>query len=59
MSKRGDPTKHIGFRAAAAKAAAGEGEDLKHGEAMIAASTRKASAGAKAKNPKLKKVRGA
>lgn len=58
MSKRGDPTKHIGFRAAAAKAAAGEGEDLKHGEAMIGAAAHKASAAARKANPRLSKVRG-
>jgi len=55
---RGNPTQHIGFRAAAAKAAAGEGEDLKHGEAMIAASAQKASSKAKAANPRLTKVGG-
>jgi hypothetical protein len=59
MSKRGDPTKHVGFRKAAESAAAGEGEDLKHGEAIIAASAQKASKAAKAKNPRLKKVSGA
>jgi hypothetical protein len=59
MAKRGDPTKHIGFRKAAAEAAAGEGEDLKHGEAMIAAAAAKASPAAKRKNPRLKKVHGA
>jgi len=50
--------KHIGFMKAARAAAAGEGEDLKHGEAMIAASTRKASASAKKANPRLKRVKG-
>ena len=58
MAKRGNP-KHIGFDAAAAKAAAGEGESLEAGKAMIAASTRKASASAKRANPRLKKVHGA
>lgn len=58
-SKRGNPTKHIGFEAAAEKAAAGEGESIEHGRAMIAAAARKASAGAKKANPRLKRVRGA
>lgn len=57
--KRGNPTKHIGFAAAAKEAAEGEGEDLAHGKAMIAASNRKASASAKRKNPRLKRVKGA
>ena len=58
-SKRGNPTKHIGFEAAAEHAAAASGESLEAGKAMIAASTRRASAKAKAKNPRLKKVHGA
>jgi hypothetical protein len=57
-SKRGNPVKHIGFHAAAEKAAAGEGEDLQHGEAIIAASNRKASKSARAKNPRLNKTSG-
>ena len=57
--KRGNPIKHIGFEAAAEKAAAGEGESLAHGKAMIAAAAHKASKGAKARNPRLKRVRGA
>ena len=62
MAKRGAPgatRKHIGFEAAAEKAAAGEGESIEHGRAMIAASNRKASAAAKKANPRLKKVKGA
>lgn len=59
MAKRGDPTKHVGFRQAAKEAAEGEGEDYKHGAAMIAASNRKASPAAKRKNPRLKRVKGA
>jgi len=58
-SKRGNPTKHIGFEAAAEKAAAGEGESIEAGRAMIAAAARKASPAAKHKNPRLKKVHGA
>lgn len=50
--------KHIGFEAAAAKAAEGEGESLKAGRAMIAASAHKASAKAKRANPRLLKVSG-
>ncbi len=52
-------SRHIGFEAAAEKAAAGEGESLEAGKAMIAASARKASAGAKKANPRLKRVAGA
>jgi hypothetical protein len=55
--KRGNP-KHVGFEAAAEKAAAGEGESIEAGRAMIAARTRGASAAAKRKNPALKKVKG-
>ena len=61
MSKRGAPgaaRKHIGFEAAAEKAAEGEGESIEAGRAMIAARTRKASKAAKAKNPRLKRVKG-
>lgn len=50
--------KHIGFEAAAAKAAAGEGESLAAGRAMIAAGARKASAKAKRANPRLMRVSG-
>jgi hypothetical protein len=58
MAKRGNPIKHIGFEAAAEKAAAGEGESLANGKAMIAAAAHKASAAAKAKNPRLSRVGG-
>jgi hypothetical protein len=57
--KRGNPTKHIGFEAAAENAARGEGESLEAGKAMIAAAARKASGKAKKANPNLKKVHGA
>jgi len=50
--------KHIGFKAAAAKAAKGAGVSLKRGAAIIAAAARKASPAARRKNPRLKKVRG-
>jgi hypothetical protein len=61
---RGNPVakhsehKGMGFEAAAENAAAGEGESLANGKAIIAASARKASAGAKKANPNLKKVKG-
>ena len=57
-SKRGNPIKHIGFEAAAEKAAAGEGESLEAGRAMIAAQTRKAGAKARKANPHLNRVKG-
>ena len=50
--------KHIGFEAAAEKAAKGEGEDIEHGRAMIAAAGHKASKAARARNPKLMKIKG-
>lgn len=50
--------KHIGFKAAAAKAAASAGVSLKRGKAIVAAGARKASAGAVKANPRLKRVRG-
>ncbi len=51
-------TKHIGFDAAAKQAAKSYGGDIERGRAAIAASTRRASASAKKKNPALKKVKG-
>lgn len=45
--------KHIGFKAAAAKAKAG---GAKNPEAAVAATTQKASPAAKKANPRLKKV---
>lgn len=56
--KRSNPTQHVGFHKAAAEAAAGEGEDLKHGEAMIAAAAQKSSGKARHKNPRLTRVGG-
>lgn len=50
--------KHIGFNAAAKKAAAGAGVSLERGKAMVAAGARKASAAAKRKNPRLNRVKG-
>jgi hypothetical protein len=58
MARHNPAKRHIGFEAAAEKAAAGEGESLEAGKAMIAASTRKASASAKKANPRLKRVKG-
>jgi hypothetical protein len=55
-AKHGAAVKHIGFDAAAAQAAAGEGESLAHGKAMIAAAANNASPAAKARNPRLKRV---
>ena len=52
-------SKHIGFDAAAVKAAKGEGVSLQRGRAIIAASARGASAKAKRANPRLKRVKGA
>lgn len=49
--------KHIGFEAAAAKAAKGAGVSMDRGRAIIAAAARKASPAAKRKNPRLKRVK--
>lgn len=50
--------KHIGFKAAAKSIQKKEGVSAKSAGAILAASTRKASPTAKAKNPALKKVKG-
>lgn len=50
-------SKHPGFKAVAKKIQ-GEGYSAKSAGAILANATRKASASAKAKNPKLKKVKG-
>lgn len=47
-----------GFKANQAKIAKKEGVSSKKAGAILASSTRKASAKAKAKNPRLKKVKG-
>lgn len=52
------PVKHIGFEAAAEHAAEEYGGDIERGRAAIAASTRRASPAAKARNPRLKRVKG-
>ena len=51
-------TKHIGFNAAAKKAAQGAGVSMARGRAIIAAAARKASPTAKKANPRLKRVKG-
>jgi hypothetical protein len=50
--------KHPGFKKVAASIEKREGVSKERADAMLAASTRRASAGAKAKNPHLKRVRG-
>lgn len=49
---------HPGFKAVQAKIASKQGVSKQAAGAILAASTRKASAKAKAANPKLKKVKG-
>lgn len=50
--------KHPGFKKVASKIASKEGISKEKASAILAASTRKASAKAKKSNPKLKKVKG-
>jgi hypothetical protein len=50
--------KHPGFKAAASKISKKEGVSKKRAGAILAASSRNASAGAKKRNPRLKKVKG-
>lgn len=50
--------KHPGFRAVAEKIAAREHLPIARARAILAASSRHASAAAKRKNPRLKRVRG-
>lgn len=49
---------HPGFKKVAEKISKKEGVPMKNANAILAASTRKASAAAKSKNPRLKKVKG-
>jgi hypothetical protein len=49
---------HPGFKAVSRKIAKKEGVSEERAKAMLASSTRKASAKAKRKNPRLKKVKG-
>lgn len=51
-------TAHPGFKAVAAKIAKQRGVSPERASAMLAASTRGASASAKRKNPRLKRVKG-
>ena len=50
-------SKHPGFKAVQKKMAAKEGVSMERAGAMLAASTRRASAKAKKKNPRLKRVK--
>jgi hypothetical protein len=50
--------KHPGFKAVQAKIAKKQGVSKKAAGAILASATRKASAKAKRKNPRLKKVKG-
>ena len=49
---------HPGFTATAARIAGHEGVSIDRARAMLAAGTRRASASAKRKNPRLNRVRG-
>lgn len=49
-------SKHPGFKAVASKIAKTQGISNKRASAILAASSRKASPGAKRRNPRLKKV---
>jgi hypothetical protein len=50
--------KHPGFKALSKEMAQNEGMPMMNANAMLAASSRKAPAAAKKKNPRLKKVKG-
>lgn len=52
------PMKHPGFKKVAYKIAKQQGISRERASAILASSTRKASASAKAKNPNLKRVKG-
>ncbi len=49
---------HPGFKSVQSKIARKSGVGMKRAGAILASSTRKASASAKRKNPRLKRVRG-
>lgn len=57
-TKKSTTKKHPGFKAVANKISKKEGVSKKSAAKIVAASSRKASAKAKRKNPKLKKVKG-
>ncbi len=50
--------KHPGFKAAARSIANREGFSIERANAILAASSRKVSAGAKRRNPNLRRVKG-
>lgn len=50
--------KHPGFSAVSKRIARERGVPIAHARAMLAASTRRASPGAKRRNPRLKRVKG-
>ena len=50
--------KHPGFKAVQQKIAKSEGIPMENAGAILASASRKASAAAKKKNPRLKKVKG-
>lgn len=50
-------TKHPGFKAVQKKIASKQGVSMKQAGAILASSTRKASASAKRANPRLKRVK--
>jgi len=55
--KQRHSAKHPGFQAVQSKIASKQGISQERAGAILAASTRKASAKAKAKNPRLKRVK--
>jgi len=56
MAKKLNP--HPGFKAAAAQIAKKQGVSKERANAILAGATRRASAKAKRKNPRLKRVKG-
>ena len=58
MAEKKAAKKHPGFKAAQKEIAKKEGVSEKAAGAILASSSRKASASAKKKNPNLKKVKG-
>ena len=56
--KKKKPVKHVGFAAAAREIARKQGVSLARAKAILAAKTRGASAAAKRRNPRLKRVKG-
>jgi len=58
MAKKKAAKKHPGFKAVQSKIAKKQGVSKKAAGAILASATRKASAAAKRKNPRLNKVKG-